>query len=119
MTKIEMGKQYRTRDGREVRIYAINCGGCGSVHGAINNMNNVWDVCSWDPYGKLPYCSQDHVSDLIEVKPRIKRDVWVNVYQDGSGFTYGTKEEADKYSNHRHRLACVKLAIDVEEGEGL
>jgi len=34
MTKIEMGKQYRTRDGKEVRIYATDAKGDQAIHGA-------------------------------------------------------------------------------------
>jgi hypothetical protein len=31
---ISMDKQYRTRDGREVRIYAVDGGGKYPIHGA-------------------------------------------------------------------------------------
>ena len=39
MTKIEMGKQYRTRDGKEVRIYATDGGGCRDPQALIETTN--------------------------------------------------------------------------------
>ena len=124
MTKIEMGKQYRTRDGREVRIYATDGAGNGSVHGATMNGCGGWIVMNWSKNGKA--CNLDeYPSDLIEIKPRIKRDVWVNVYPmdfagDITGFTfYHTKHIADECANKKERIACVKLTIDCEEGHGL
>ena len=56
--------------------------------------------------------------DLIEVKPRIQREVWVNVYDIGCS-TYTTKEMANRCAVIDTRLACVKITIDCEEGEGL
>jgi hypothetical protein len=54
------------------------------------------------------------------VKPRIKREVWVNVYPDSVGSVCKTREEADRLRPCTHnRIACVKLTIDCEEGEGL
>jgi hypothetical protein len=55
--------------------------------------------------------------DLVEVKPRIKRTVWVNVYSNGfAGWL--DRKTADANSSFT-RLACVKVEIDCEEGEGL
>ena len=62
---------------------------------------------------------RDAALDLIEVKPRIKREVWVNVYEGVDCWAMHTcKEDADRGAM-RSRLACVKLTIDCEEGEGL
>jgi hypothetical protein len=61
-------------------------------------------------------------SDLIEVKPRIKREVWVNVYPETSHMysydVYHTKDAADRHGG-KDRIACVRIEIDCEEGEGL
>ena len=116
---ISKDKQYRTRDGREVRIYATD--GCigAPVQGAIK-IGNEWHLGHWTKDGiyGLYGSSQAHDYALIEVRPRIKRTVWMNVYEDFDYWTvYRTKENADKFSNDR--LACVKVEIDVEEGEGL
>ena len=112
---ISKDKQYRTRDGREVRIYATDgrCTHC--IHGAIKT-DHGWALETWDKNGKQHYFEDSR--DLIEVKPRIKRTVWLNVYEHDV-FAYDTKPEADKYVVSFDRLACVKVEIDCEEGEGL
>jgi hypothetical protein len=115
---ISKDKTYRTRDGREVRIYATETGPNNFyVHGAIKK-DNGWDVCSWGNNGRRLQCDE-HMHDLIEVKPRIKRTVWLNVYRDRvKDGVHERKGEAD-YHADKNRLACVRVEIDCEEGEGL
>ena len=113
---IDKNKQYRTRDGREVRIYATDGGeNKNGVHGAIK-WDWGWGNTVWYPNGGYLSGLGDP-RDLIEVRPRIKREVWVNVYPKVHSI-HGSKDEADSVSA-LHRIACVKLTIDVEEGEGL
>lgn len=117
---IDKNKQYRTRDGREVRIYAIDGAQPYTVHGAVKRSDGKWHVSAWSPNGnyKLNSSTYDDM-DLIEVKPRIQRRVWVNVYPNGvDGELYFTKEVADQQAL-TSRIACVHLTIDCEEGEGL
>lgn len=120
---ISKDKTYRTRDGREVRIYATDGGpGLSAVHGAIwkpfddQPYNECeWSLTCWSKDGK--HCRDKY--DLIEVKPRIKRTVWLNVY-DNEVIHGGwrTKEEAQGY-HEKNRIACLKLDLDFEKGEGL
>jgi len=111
---IELGKQYRTKDGCEVRIYALDAGGQTPVHGAIKR-NGLWIVTSWTKEGRWSISNPEN--NLIEVKPRIQREVWVNVYPQCANL-HGSKNEANSvYAPHR--IACVKVVIDCEEGEGL
>lgn len=117
---IDPSKTYRTRDGREVRIYATDGKGPASVvHGAIN-YNDGWVQHTWFADGMYHYTPS--CRDLIEVKPRIKREVWVNVYRHDDGVEFyevlSRKEDADGYAGDA-RIACVKLVIDCEEGHGL
>lgn len=123
MPKIEMGKQYRTRDGRPVRILCVDCQGEFPV---------IFSVRYKDYDGfEVRLCGHDGVAeynnayDLIEVRPRIKLSYWVNIYTSGEkGYTTGenndTKAEAllsaRACSTH---VATVKIEIDCEEGEGL
>jgi hypothetical protein len=119
---IELGKQYKTRDGREVRIYAVDGGGPFLVHGSVkNNFGTAWTPNEWtetgshlgDPEFRI------HDLDLIEGKPRIQREVWVNVYPGPIVCELRhTKADADDDAM-RNRIACVKVVIDCEEGEGL
>jgi len=109
---IDLAKKYRTRDGREVRIYAVDGGGGMPVHGAVR------DGCEWTAYTWLESGEAAlHCASLIEVKPRIQREVWVNVYRDPRGGYHESKYEADRYGGNR--IACVKLVVDCEEGAGL
>jgi len=118
---IDKNKTYKTRDGREVEIYAIRRGGDFPVHGAVKvNEFGVWQSMSWAPGGsKDDVANQVCDLDLIEVKPRIKRTYWVNVHDnDFAPSIFPTKATADKYITEV-RLACIKVEIDCAEGEGL
>jgi len=112
---IDKDKTYRTRDGREVRIYATDAGGKYPVHGSVKDGDH-WAICSWMADGRCTMIGE-HYTDLIEVKPRIQLDVWINVYEDG---THGFKEK-EKADSLREPdcIACVKVTIDVEHGHGL
>lgn len=116
---IDKSKQYRTRDGREVRIYATDGMGECPVHGAIR-FDGSWEVNTWTARGSYT-AGGIGPHDLIEEKPRIQREVWVNVYPNKTGMddqAHGSKASADVNAG-KSRIACVRLTIDVEEGEGL
>ena len=114
---IDISKKYKTRDGRDVRIYATDGAGICSVHGAIKN-NEGWLNCAWLPNGSC-YSGLTIDSDLIEVKPRHKQTVWLNVYEDGiAAYQHDDKEFAD-FRAGLTRIACIKVELDFEEGEGL
>ena len=110
---IDINKKYRTRDGREVRIYALDGGGMHPVHGSIKTSDG-WRSFTWPSDGRI--ACDENCGDLIEVKPRIKRTMWLNLYARED--RPSTKKEADKHAFDT-RLACVKVEIDCEEGEGL
>ncbi len=117
---IELGKQYKTRlDLYETRIYAVD--GCGDypVHGAVLNEHG-WVHTTWRKDGRSFRSGNfsDGPYDLIEVTPRIQREVWLNVYNGRLCTGYPSKEESDRASSY-DRIACVKVIIDCEEGEGL
>jgi hypothetical protein len=117
---IDINKKYRTRDGHEVRIYAVDGVEPYTVHGAIK-----WEICcqgwktvNWTADGKYSTDVIDRHLDLVEVKPRIKETVWMNIYKDGCNGGYKRKIYADEAAAS-NRIACVQVEIDIEEGEGL
>ena len=118
---ISMDKKYRTRDGREVRIYATDGIGQQCVQGAFLSKEGGWFMWLWSKNGLAAIYSigELHMQDmdLIEVKPRIQRTMWVNVFPNATT-VYLHKKDADIYSGSS-RLACVKVEIDCEKGEGL
>jgi len=115
---ISKDKTYRTRDGREVRIYATDGAEAWPVHGAVK-LGHQWFMREWTEHGMAALqerCVTD--LDLFEVKPRHKRTVWLNVYADKSGDYSQARSIADCMAGP-NRIACVKVEIDCEEGEGL
>ncbi len=119
MTKVELGKQYKLRNGTEARVYAVDGIGDYPVHGAVLNEHG-WIIRTWREDGRcwMSGHSRDEPYDLIEVRPRIQREVWLNVYKGKLCTGYPDKEESDRAASY-DRIACVKVVIDCEEGEGL
>ena len=111
---ISKDKTYRTRDGREVRIYATDGGGDYPVHGAMLG-HDGWQHFMWRVNGKSYFDDfDDKPTDIAECKPRIKRTVWLNVYEH-----LISASETPIQQFLQKPLARVKVEIDCEEGEGL
>jgi hypothetical protein len=119
---INKDKTYKTRDGREVRIYATDGHPSEPVHGAFQDYSCAWNSTMWRHDGTNVYGKGE--SDLIEVKPRIKRTVWLHVYTNG----YVEASSKPHWRNGpcingpydgEKPIACVKVEIDCEDGEGL
>jgi hypothetical protein len=113
--EVSIDKKYETAGGREVIIYAIHDIGRHPVHGAYTECD-VWLTESWTRQGM---CSNGYSSfDLIEVKPRIKRTGWLNIYPGYTSSLYDSRATAEVCAAH-DRMACIEITIDCEEGEGL
>lgn len=78
---ISLDKKYRTKDGKEVRIYAVDGAGNRPVHGAVLYVynNKGWEAATW--------ASCD--ADLIEVV--MIPEYWVVFESDGNS-AYVTNE---------------------------
>jgi hypothetical protein len=114
---IDINKKYRTRDGREVRIYATDGQDEWPIHGATLKSFG-WSSECWTRDGSS-LTNQPHADDLIEVRPRHKVSVWINTYgATVSGGLYSTRESADEAAVSK-RTGCIKVELDFEEGEGL
>jgi hypothetical protein len=113
---ISLDKKYRTRDGRDVRIYAMDHNGDYPIIGATID-SGYPNTCSWKLNG-WAYDSVKSELDLVEVKPRIKRTVWLNIYAEYPTQVRESKEAANASASST-RIACVQVEIDCEEGEGL
>jgi hypothetical protein len=117
--KIDINKKYRTKSGLEVVLYTTD--GLNKkfpVVGEIRFENGDAYAAMWDSVGRK-FGTIDSGMELVEVKPRIKRTVWVNLYTtQQSDCVHPSKEEADHRASNGRR-ACVKVEIDCEEREGL
>lgn len=108
---IDPKKTYRTRDGREVRIYAVD-GGLGyPVHGAWSHNGAAWCATEW--YGDGASATNVRL-DLIEVLPKRTLDVWVVRWLNGGLSVFNYKP--DRTDNAE---ACLHIVREYEEGEGL
>lgn len=63
---IDINKKYRTRDGREVRIYATDGGSPCSVIGVVRSTVG-WEMFQWFSDGSSTL-TDERPLDLIEVK---------------------------------------------------
>lgn len=73
-----------------------------------------WHICG-SHFAGTDYSSLNLVPPA---KRKVQLHKWVNVYKDGSMFSYPTKKEADD-SAHHGRFALIEIDREVEEGEGL
>ena len=115
---ISMDKQYRTRDGREVEVLKVGVNHRNfPVAVVVTNKDGSQLIGTRTSTGRM-YSCKENPSDLVEVKPRIKQTVWMNIYSNGRPRPHFIKEEAD-INCMSDRIACVKIEIDCEHGEGL
>lgn len=78
--KIEMGKEYETREGLPVRIYATDGEGLYCIHGAIK-MGEEWFLETWTIEGKYDSAEAFIKKDLVEKK----KEYWAAEWEVGSG----------------------------------
>lgn len=118
---IDINKKYRTRDGRKVRIYAVDGGWLNyAIHGAVSSSQG-WEPEWWLDDGRKSKLGGTDPLDLIEVKPEVKG--WINIYRAGKFLpenvsnVHPTKEIADQSAASEGRIACIPVTFT--EGEGL
>jgi hypothetical protein len=120
---IDINKKYRTRDGREVRIYATDGIMPRPIHGAVkSSYDSTWHSFQWHEDGRLVHnVLAVDLSDLIEVRPRHKRTVWLIVWSSNFIQVMKTPEWQISTSGRSGEMpyACIKIELDYEEGEGL
>lgn len=112
---IDKNKQYKTRSGREVRIYATDGVEPHPVHGAIK-LGDGWIYALWKSTGCVVSVFQEMPDDLIEIKRRIKIERWIALDRLGNGAMYLDKPPRSVIST---AFAIKHISFEVEEGEGL
>jgi hypothetical protein len=111
---IDKNKQYKTRGGREVRIYATDGARPYPVQGAIKH-GDGWCLRQWKQSGKnVGEC--DSSSDLIEVKPRKKIERWIAIDSHGNASMYLSNPPEVVTTT---AFAVKHIVFEVEEGEGI
>lgn len=122
---IEIGKNYRTRCGWQARVHATDmASNFYPVLATILCPDRGWVTVRLTAEGYFGSSADPHDYDLIEVRPRVKITLWVNLYRDErskSGYciaAHDTKEVAVK-SRGDKCLMTIPVTIEGEEGEGL
>jgi hypothetical protein len=101
------GKEYKTRDGRKARIYAVDCGGEYPIHGAIE-YENRWSAEGWAANGKV--YSDDSNLDEIDLMPPLE-ECWVNIFELDFRRYYPTEEKAKAASP----VDALRVAVHFRE----
>ena len=123
--KIEMGKQYRTRDGREARVLMTDGGDWHfPVIAAFKDKDDCWWPLHLTKEGKVSRNAVDDARDLVEIKPRIQLERWIvvrrTVFGDVVTSTAPTEAMARAVmKTFNDVIALAKVKVDVEEGHGL
>lgn len=129
MKPIEMGKEYQTRDGRKVRVLAVDLKNntAYSVVAALTDHAGTERVSVFTKDGQR-FMGQHDTNDLIETPKPFRIERWVNVFrcEVGSGlmtesglFTKTHYSPEDATLQAYNRIACVRVIIEGHEGDGL
>jgi|GEM_PF-1093894 len=114
---IDWTKPVRTKNGKSVRVLCTDGPGEYPVIGIVdeNSIPQTWTLS-----GQYNLTGHDSFYDIKNAPQRIQRECWVNVYADHAvGKLWDTREEALRMIRSAGPIACVKVVIDCEEGEGL
>lgn len=86
---IVVGQFYKLRNELKARIYAVNCGGLFSVHGAVYEYNaaakgKVWIDKTWREDGKI-FTMGDAVQDIVGVWEEPTKYPPLSIWVDADG----------------------------------
>jgi hypothetical protein len=108
----EVGKTYKTRDGRSVIIYSVNAPSDYPIHGAIQCGDGTWFVESWTPSGKwkiLLDCEKDLMPpNQPETEVRIHVRIVKNGHEQGKDIPLKGKALNDPHEF----LAAIRKAVE-------
>jgi hypothetical protein len=102
---ISMDKQYTTRDGREVRLYAVDAGGVFPVHGAyLSRGSKKWVSLTWNPVGRF-FEGYESSNDLIEKKAKYTRYLVFNKQMlKNCGLVSGSSFHGDPVTDDKNNV---------------
>jgi len=121
-----IGDDYETIDGIPAKVvYASSAAQEYPLLVVVGEDDDEEQYSTWICENLTSYWN--HKYPFIRRKPkRGTREFWVNIYPDGDFDSFVVKEEADSTeaylrsrSGHYPRIACVKVVVEYEEGEGL
>ncbi len=127
MKPFDPTKPVQFSDGQKARILCTDFKATDgrSILAARLNPSGEEMTIQVHPNGK--HCESSCGLDLVNIHESFRREVWVNVYPmteqsrcgaEGIGETFKTKDMADQRALE-NRLACVRIVIEGNEGDGL
>ena len=114
--EIKMGQddQYQTRDGKAIRILAVDR---KKPDRPVVAMLDDGYIITTSSDGRV-FSTSESRHDIIRMKKKFRYERWFNINPDSqfmSSFT--SKKDADLYASDR--IACIKVVIEGTEGDGL
>ncbi len=118
--EIKVGEFYKTRCGEKAEIvYAFKNNTNDYPFLAVLHKNSGTQYEITVTNDGLYITGKTDPDDLIAPWPKkVKVEWWLNVDADGASSFFGDREIANICASE-DRIACVKIDMEVEEGEGL
>ena len=111
----ELGKSYKTRDGRWARIICVDREGKDSIIALIPfDKEGHEGIYAYNANGRS---FDDYQSESDLMPPKIKRTVYINVYSDTMTI-HDKKHHAESFRGS-NCIAYLERDIEYYEGEGL
>ena len=115
---IDITKKYKTQDGRPVRLLCTD--GPAPLFTVIGIIEGETAVKYWAPDGKFHPNKSMSFLDLIEDKPKLRVERWVNILQNKYGevwiYVLPDRAEAEKCT-HEDLVIARAIPFVWEEGE--
>ena len=108
---ISMDKKYRYRNGQDARILCTD----RPLGLPVVSMTDRGALIEHTIEGL--YTTHEAEWDLVEIRPKIHVQCWVNVYHNGRTEAYNTKQEAnlaDGSCAENPRIGCIHFEKEVE-----
>jgi hypothetical protein len=106
-------------DGDDAFIDAINDGQVAFRYTGRVKLNDQWIATGWDENGRRMFAINNSPNNLAPPpKKKVRVQLWVNVYPGDALHVHKNKVDAESGAGV-NRIACKKIDIEVEEGEGL
>lgn len=116
--KVELGRKYRTRDGREAVVLAVDESiDTYQVLGKVRECDpDRWMATTWAIDGKYIPIVDSNECDLVEfvepVKFKVRR--WVNLYANGTiSPLYASRDHAERSAS----FTCIEIREIILEWE--
>lgn len=106
--KLEAGKEYKTRDGRNARVYAVDGTVPYVIHGAVKKSDGEWMAAVWRENGHVGSEVSHDPSDIMPPA----NEFWVM-----NGIVFQTKEDVEWLLAKNPDLHADRIfkAIEVED----